>query len=150
MDVAGGEMTGTSPLKLLYPLLFGLQALQVTFGASVLISVARERGLLSDAFCAGLGFDAVGLGAGGARGGGDFDFFKEWQAPTAGALFVVMGGGNFRATIQTYLRRGSSPRRRRTRDERERERAGQSRAGVRGNDQVSLLGKFKPSPTLPG
>jgi hypothetical protein len=107
MDVAGGEMSGNvGQLKLLYPLLFGLQALQVTFGASVLISVARERGLLSDAFCAGLGFDAVGLGAGrGAGGGGDFDFFKEWQAPPAGALFVVMGGGNFRATIQTYLKK---------------------------------------------
>jgi hypothetical protein len=31
------------------------------------------------------------------------DFFKEWQAPTAGALFIVMGAGNFRATIQTYF-----------------------------------------------
>ena len=30
-------------------------------------------------------------------------FFREWQAPAAGALFVVMGVGNFRATIQTYF-----------------------------------------------
>lgn len=36
MDVAGGEMGGnTGQLKLLYPLLFGLQGLQVYFGASV-------------------------------------------------------------------------------------------------------------------
>jgi hypothetical protein len=30
------------------------------------------------------------------------DFFKEWQAPCAGLLFIVMGVGNFLATTQTY------------------------------------------------
>ena len=49
MDVAGGEMSGNAgQLKLLYPLLFGLQALQVYFGASVLVAVAQEHGVLSD------------------------------------------------------------------------------------------------------
>ena len=43
MDVAGGEMGGNAgQLKLLYPLLFGLQIMQVYFGASVLVSVARS------------------------------------------------------------------------------------------------------------
>ena len=47
MDVAGGEMGGNAgQLKLLYPLLFGLQIMQVYFGASVLVSVAREHDLL--------------------------------------------------------------------------------------------------------
>ena len=31
------------------------------------------------------------------------EFFREWQAPCAGLLFIVMGAGNFRATIQTYM-----------------------------------------------
>lgn len=104
MDVAGGEMSGNAgQLKLLYPLLFGLQALQVYFGASVLVAVAQEHGVLSEATTRALGFSALGLGAPLEHAGADWDFFREWQAPAAGALFCVMGAGNFRATIQTYF-----------------------------------------------
>ena len=104
MDVAGGEMGGNAgQLKLLYPLLFGLQIMQVYFGASVLVSVAREHDLLD-----GLGEVYFGewlqrLGHTAEAGVVGGTFFREWQAPCAGALFVVMGVGNFRATIQTYF-----------------------------------------------
>jgi hypothetical protein len=55
--------------------------------ASVLVSVAQEH--------------YFGDGTRWARG--EVNFFKEWQAPACGALFCVMGAGNFRATVQTWL-----------------------------------------------
>ena len=111
MDVAGGEMGGnTGQLKLLYPLLFGLQMTQIYFGAVVLKAVAVEHGM--DAFGSG-GFGGGDKSGAGRRGKGDvagpteFDFFKEWQAPACGLLFIVMGVGNFRATLQTWLTKRS-------------------------------------------
>ena len=117
MDVAGGEMGGNAgQLKVLYPLLFGLQVMQVYFGASVLVSVAREHGWIDarhDALAVAF-LELAGVADGGwkrkkndadARGAPRdvAEFFREWQAPCAGALFIVMGAGNFKATIQTYL-----------------------------------------------
>ena len=85
MDVAGGEMGGnTGQLKLLYPLLFGLQAMQFFIGGSVVAEAVKEY------------LD------GGSRLEGA-NFFKEWQAPACGALFCIMGAGNFRATVQTWM-----------------------------------------------
>lgn len=122
MDVAGGEMGGNAgQLKLLYPLLFFLQALQMYFGVSVLLSVAIEHGLVRKELFSGIqvleevfapvDFARIGLqdkikSSLTRKRPKDMDvadFFKEWQAPTAGALFIVMGAGNFRATIQTYF-----------------------------------------------
>jgi len=107
MDVAGGEMGGNAgQLKLLYPLLFGLQIMQVYFGASVLVSVAREHGWIrtDDALSAAfLELASLDVGGGSLKQLTVTDFFKEWQAPCAGLLFIVMGAGNFRATIQTYF-----------------------------------------------
>lgn len=109
MDVAGGEMGGNvGQLKLLYPLLFGLQGLQIYFGLSVLLSVAHEHGYLgnnqySTAFLELGKLDAVT--SDGRKHASEMDitdFFKEWQAPCAGLLFIVMGVGNFLATTQTY------------------------------------------------
>ena len=94
MDVAGGEMGGNAgQLKLLYPLLFGLQIMQVYFGASVLVSVAREHDLLDGLGEVYFGEWLVRLGHTAEAGVVGGQFFREWQAPAAGALFVVMGGG---------------------------------------------------------
>ena len=100
---------------MLYPLLFGLQVMQVYFGASVLVSVAREHGWIDarhDALAVAF-LELAGVADGGWKRKNDADargaprdvaeFFREWQAPCAGALFIVMGAGNFKATIQTYL-----------------------------------------------
>ena len=117
MDVAGGEMGGNAgQLKVLYPLLFGLQVMQVYFGASVLVSVAREHGWIGDdldalsvAFLELAGFADGGRSAEATKSAGKSaprdiaEFFREWQAPCAGLLFIVMGLGNFNATIQTYM-----------------------------------------------
>ena len=117
MDVAGGEMGGNAgQLKVLYPLLFGLQVMQVYFGASVLVSVAREHGWIGDrldalsvaflelADIADGGRSAEATGDAGKGAPRDIaEFFREWQAPCAGLLFIVMGAGNFNATIQTYM-----------------------------------------------
>lgn len=111
MDVAGGEMGGNAgQLKVLYPLLFGLQVMQVYFGASVLVSVALEHGWIDDkhdalilAFLELVEGPHKRLGKGAPRDLDITEFFREWQAPCAGALFIVMGAGNFRATIQTYM-----------------------------------------------
>jgi hypothetical protein len=74
--------------------------MQFYFGASVLVSVAREH-------CGGWGLGGeMGWCVGGSDGGGGRSratIFKHWQAPAAGALFCVMGAGNFRATVQTWL-----------------------------------------------
>ena len=88
--------------------------MQVYFGASVLVSVAGEHGWIDARRRASRGVSGARPSptAGGkkkhaadARGAPRdvAEFFREWQAPCAGALFIVMGAGNFKATIQTYL-----------------------------------------------
>lgn len=75
MDVSSNELSG-GQLKLLYPLLFGLQAMQFYVGSSVLYVVFttyRYEGHI----------------------------MREWQASVAGGLFVGMAVGNFTATLAT-------------------------------------------------
>ena len=106
MDVAGGGMSGNAGrLKLLYPLLFGLQALQVYFGASVLVAVARAQHLLSGLgdYHARVGFLRAGTRRAPRARGGGLGLFPRVAGARRGALFCVMGAGNFRATIQTYF-----------------------------------------------
>ena len=75
MDVASIELSG-GQLKLLYPLLFALQAMQLYVGASVLWVVLTTYRIESH-------------------------IMREWQASVAGILFVLMAIGNFTATLNT-------------------------------------------------
>ena len=75
MDVASGELSG-GQLKLLYPLLFGLQAMQLSVGTSVLWVVWTTYRIESHVM-------------------------REWQASVAGVLFTLMAIGNFTATVNT-------------------------------------------------
>ena len=75
MDVASGELSG-GQLKLLYPLLFGLQAMQLSVGTSVLWVVWTTYRIQSH-------------------------LMREWQASVAGVLFSFMAIGNFTATVNT-------------------------------------------------
>jgi len=75
MDVASIELSG-GQLKLLYPLLFALQAMQLYVGASVLWVVLTTYRIESH-------------------------IMREWQASVAGILFVLMAIGNLTATLNT-------------------------------------------------
>ncbi len=75
MDVASIELSG-GQLKLLYPLLFALQAMQLYVGSSVLYVVFTTYRNANH-------------------------IMREWQASVAGGLFVGMAMGNFTATLAT-------------------------------------------------
>jgi len=89
MDVASNELSG-GQLKLLYPLLFGLQGFQMYVGASVLWVVLTTYRIESH-------------------------IMREWQASVAGVLFVLMAVGNFTATINTLRSKRSFAKKKRSR-----------------------------------
>jgi hypothetical protein len=91
MDVASIELSG-GQLKLLYPLLFGLQAMQLYVGASVLFVVMTTYRIESH-------------------------IMREWQASVAGVLFVLMAVGNFTATLNTLRSKRSFAHKKRTRSQ---------------------------------
>ena len=116
MDVAGGEMGGNAgQLKVLYPLLFGLQVMQVYFGASVLVSVAREHGWIDarhDALAVAF-LELAGVADGGWKRKNDADA----RAARRGTSPSFSGSGRRRARARcssSWARGTSKPPSRRT------------------------------------
>ena len=118
MDVAGGEMGGnTGQLKLLYPLLFGLQMTQIYFGAVVLKAVAVEHGWTRSAAAGSAAATRAARGGEGratSRGRRSLIFSSSGKPPRAGCCSSSWGWG----TSGRRCRRGSrSGRTRRARSE---------------------------------